>query len=299
MNKFNQIERIKELYKEGGNIINFLKSSTDESQNSLEDILISYDFQAGSYTDIYKTAFKEMNDYSRSIAAEINKLGNFDSILEVGIGEGTTLGPLIKNLEKKPNNILGFDISWSRIKYANNFLTTQMELKNIELFVANLFEISLKNNCIDIVYTSHSIEPNGGKEIEAIKELYRVCNKYLIILEPSYDYGSDEAKQRMIKNGYVTKLYESAIELGYNVVEKRLFDNTRNPLNPTEIIIIKKHFEDKNNAEFICPITKGDLTKHENCYHCKSSLLTYPILYGIPCLTSQNAILTAHFDTCL
>lgn len=50
----------------------------------------------------------------------------------------------------------------------------------------------LKDNSIDIVYTSHSIEPNGGREEEALEELYRVANKYLILLEPDYELANEE-----------------------------------------------------------------------------------------------------------
>ncbi|RZK65015.1 MAG: hypothetical protein EOO85_28920, partial [Pedobacter sp.] len=41
--------KIKELYNNGGNIIAFLKSQDDRKVNNIEDIIISYDFQSGSY----------------------------------------------------------------------------------------------------------------------------------------------------------------------------------------------------------------------------------------------------------
>jgi hypothetical protein len=47
MEKFKIIDKIKEIYHSGGNIIHYLNKGS--SQNSIEDILISYDFQAGSY----------------------------------------------------------------------------------------------------------------------------------------------------------------------------------------------------------------------------------------------------------
>ena len=53
-NKFGILSRISEIYKSGGNIIQFLKSLKGDSKNSLEDILISYDFQAGSYIEFVK-----------------------------------------------------------------------------------------------------------------------------------------------------------------------------------------------------------------------------------------------------
>ena len=77
-----------------------------------------------------------------------------------------------------------------------------------------MFNLPLLDNSIDIVYTSHSMEPNGGHEEELLAELYRVTNNYLILLEPAYEFASEEARARMRKHGYVTNLYETAKRLG-------------------------------------------------------------------------------------
>ena len=50
MNKLKLLARIKELYEtEGTNIIEYLKSVASLKQNTIEDIMISYDFQAVAY----------------------------------------------------------------------------------------------------------------------------------------------------------------------------------------------------------------------------------------------------------
>ena len=50
MKKIKQLQKIKEVYANGGNIIQYLKSiNGNQSTNTIEDIMISYDFQAGSY----------------------------------------------------------------------------------------------------------------------------------------------------------------------------------------------------------------------------------------------------------
>ena len=48
-NKIGILARIAEIYNSGGNIIQFLKGLNNQTENNLEDILISYDFQAGTY----------------------------------------------------------------------------------------------------------------------------------------------------------------------------------------------------------------------------------------------------------
>ncbi len=294
LDKIEILDRVKEIYMKNGNIIKYLKEVEGNKSNSIEDILISYDFQAGSYIDAYNRDPLLKNEYCMYLSNVINNLGKFDSLLEAGVGEATTLGNLIGSLTNKPKRIYGFDLSWSRIKYANSFLD-KVKIKNAELFVGDLFCTPLKDSSVDIVYTSHSIEPNGGKEKEALQELYRITNKYLVLLEPSYELANTEARKRMMSHGYITKLYSTVLELGYDVIEHRLFDVSLNPLNPTGILIIKKDENKQVERPMCCPITKTDIVKIKNAYFSEQSLVTYPIIDDIPCLLKQNAIVATKF----
>ena len=115
------------------------------------------------------------------------------SILEVGCGEATTLYGVIQELKFNKLEALGFDISWSRINKGNEWLSEQQV--SAQLFVANLFEIPLQDNSIDVVYTSHSFEPNGGKEHAAIKELLRIARKTVVFVELIYELADDASKK--------------------------------------------------------------------------------------------------------
>lgn len=294
MDKLKVLSRIKKLYFENTNIIKFLKDLDGREHNSIEDIMISYDFQAGTYIEKYLANPKFTQEYCFYLANIINNLCEFNTLLEVGIGEGTTLGPLIHSLSKQPNNCYGFDISWSRVKYAKRFLE-ELNLNNIELFTGDLFCTPLKDNSIDIVYTSHSIEPNGGREEEALIELYRITKKYLVLLEPSYEFANEEARARMLSHGYITNLYSTAKRLGYKVIEHKLFGKSSNPLNPTGIMIIEKNINSEVLNPLCCPITKTEIIKSHNAFFSKESLLAYPIIAEIPCLLSQNAIVATKF----
>src|SRR3989338_4995090 len=196
MEKFKQLQKIKELYEKGGNIIEYLKSIDNNDTNTTEDIMISYDFQAGSYIQKFSQRQKLNRNYCKALAMLIDNIEGVESLVEVGVGEATTLTTVIKNLGNKPSAIFGFDISWSRLNFAQALLK-DFSINNVTLFTANLFEIPLLDNSVDVVYTSHSIEPNGGREEEALKELYRIARKYLILLYPSFEFADDEAKARM------------------------------------------------------------------------------------------------------
>lgn len=288
------LNRIKEIYDNNENVIAYLNKMDSKEENRLEDILISYDFQAGTYTKGYKSNPAIKDSYCDHLAAIINEISEYNSILEVGVGEATTLAVTLSKLNHIPEKSFGFDISWSRIKYAKKFVK-ELGIMNVDLFTGDLFNMPLKDNSIDIVYTSHSIEPNGGREEEALIELYRVTNKYLILLEPAYEFANDEAKSRMEEHGYITTLFQTAKDLGYDIVEHRLFEVSANPLNPTGLIIIKKDGTGNVNDPICCPVTKTDFVVKDNAYYSPESLLVYPVIDGVPCLLAQNAVVATKF----
>jgi ubiquinone/menaquinone biosynthesis C-methylase UbiE/uncharacterized protein YbaR (Trm112 family) len=297
MESFKHIQKIREIYEAGGNVIEHLKGVEKRAHNTIEDILISYDFQAGSYIKGYADNVDFTLKYTHAIANIINKMETVNSIIEVGVGEATTLAPLVKQINHQLKNVLGFDISWSRLKYAKELLN-DLNIKSVKLFTANLFEIPLPDGSVDVVYTSHSIEPNGGQEEPALKELYRITKKYLILLEPSFEFANEEARQRMKKHGYVKALYDTAKKLNYNIVEHRLFDYSANPLNPTGLLIIKKDEKSLQQPNIVCPVTRSELTAYsEHLLYSKEGHLAYPIIESIPCLLKENAILASHLFT--
>jgi len=169
-------------------------------------------------------------------------------------------------------------------------------IKNATLFVGDMFNTPLKDNSIDIVYTSHTIEPNGGKEFEALQELYRVTGKYLVLLEPTFEFAGEIARKRMKSLGYTTQLYSTVKELGFKVVEHRLFDVSVEPVvNPTGLIVIEKNESVNAKSPLCCPITKTDIILKKGAYFSPEGLLAYPIIDDIPCLMSQNAIVATKF----
>ena len=54
--------------------------------------------------------------------------------------------------------------------------------------------------------TIHPIEPNRGREEAILSELLRVARRALVMIEPSYETASAEARARMERLGYVRGL---------------------------------------------------------------------------------------------
>lgn len=285
------ISKISQLYSEGKNIIQYLKDTDNRTSNTIEDILISYDFQAGSYIKYADENPSHVHNYSQTISSIINDLIPYGSIIEVGVGEATTLGNVALKL---PGDFTfgGFDISWSRIFHAEQYLARL----NVEasLFTGDLFKMPLADNSVDLIYSSHSLEPNGGREAEALKELYRVASKYLVLLEPAYEFASEEGKQRMKRNGYIKNLKDIIQHLNYNLIAYRQFEFSVNPLNPTALYIIEKPAvsDFKKFIDVVCPISHGPLIEGEDHLFSPHALVSYPKIMGIPCLLTSNAVLT-------
>ena len=286
-----KLNEIKQRFLKGDNIIH------NYSSESLRDsILVSYDLQAGSYTrDDHKVSVSR-DRTALHVSETINALGPFHSMMEVGVGEANNMGRIISRLAApQPNQIFGFDLSYSRIMYAKNNIGKNIPI--VQLFVGDLFHCPLSDNSIDVVYTLHSLEPNGGREEQALKELYRVANKYLLLFEPEYGLGSQSAKEHINKHGYVKNLSSIAKSLGYNVIEHKLLYESMTTKNNTGLTIIKKENSSSPDKQspISCPITKTTMELINGNYFSKDSLLLYPVINGIPCLLPDNAIVAAHY----
>lgn len=297
------IKRVKQIYEENGNIMKYLRNLAQRDYNTPEDIMISYDFQAGSYNENYMKNRELYEKYHCEISSNMNRYIHkllekgckTYTILEAGIGEGTTFGPVMNKLEIKPECAYGFDIAWSRIKECNDFLNSMNVLNNRFTFVADIFSIPIKDNSIDVVYTVHALEPNGGNEKSLLKELYRVASKYVILFEPAYEFANKEQRERMELHGYVKNLSGEAENLGYNVVEHRLLENPLNKMNPTAIMVIDKGMDTIEGTPLCDPISKGNMVKGASSYFSNDSLVAYPIVENIPCLNIENAILATKY----
>ena len=291
-------KQLKALYEQGENISQKLRDDLGIGHNTEQIIELSYDLQAGSYIDLQSDdrILSNAKKYTSRLVEIITQLNaSPESILEAGIGEGTTLSRVLNGLNYD-KAAYGFDLSWSRVAYASRWLK-QNNLNNVELCTGDMFHLPIADNAIDIVYTSHAIEPNGGRETEIIKELYRVTRGYLILLEPGYELASPEAKARMETHGFCKNLAGIAEQNGYKVLTHELFPYAVNPLNPTALTVIEKRTaEPKPDHIFACPTYKTKLSRYEGVMYSDEALVAYPVLADIPCLRPENGIIASKYE---
>jgi len=294
------LRKIKKLYESGENIIDFLKNKYGKNYDISDFSAISYDIQAGSYIEKSKLNPEYEKVRGTEFSKILNQLGDYRVLLESGIGEGTSHASIAPFLSNNNYKLLGFDISYSRIQYANRFLNQQHNVMKNKLFLGDYLNCPLADNSVDIVYTVHSIEPSKGKELEIIKELYRVAGKYLVLFEPSYELGNTLSRQYIEKRSYVKNLHQATKDLNLKVIEyKILFDSNDLTSNNTAVMVIEKDqdFISSNSDEidWVCPITKTHLEDMGDCFYSQESLLLYPLVSSIPCLLAKNAIIASHF----
>lgn len=284
-------------YARGENITALLKGLSQVDYNTEEVIETAYDLQAGSYIASLEDPimYQHKSDYGQAIAQEILALTNPTSLLEAGVGEGTTFSFVLKNLNQSGLEAHGFDISWSRIVCCRHWLQNN-DCDAAFLSIASLLNLPYLDNSFDVVYTSHTIEPNGGKEQAILQELYRVTSRYLVLLEPGYELASDEAQKRMEHHGYCRGLVECAKSLGMQVLKHELFPHTANPLNPTAItIIVKDATANPASPKLACPHFGYPLIDGGDSLFSPESLRAYPKIQGIPCLRSQDGIIASAY----
>lgn len=305
------MSNLKELYDSGINIMEYIRKQNSTDENSVNAILASYDMQAGSYinavldeslsdkyhinsvrTPMSRAKYTQL--FTDELAKEFDKY-DYKSVLEAGVGEATTFSYLLKKLKNKDVIAKGFDISPSRIKVAKEFAQSQNISKSKpfvgELFVGDLQKIPFKDNSFDIVYTVHAVEPNTNNEKTIVEELYRICNKYLILVEPSYELGNAETKANIENHKYIRNLKKTVDELGYKVLKHELFPIGTYTNQPAIFVIEKLNnnvLSDK--VDFACPVCKSDLKTHEGNYFCSECNLVYPVLSDVPILDVNRAI---------
>jgi hypothetical protein len=296
------IEMLREAYSRGENITQLLSATYRETDFDRQDIIeIAYDIQSGSY-------IREAMDHPERLsryALEIKDLGirhiaEGNVILDCGAGELTTVSVLSEHFPAK-SRLVACDISLSRLRVGRRFAERFMRpdiARNLSIFVADMGSLPLADNSVDVVFTSHALEPNHGRERELLTELLRVARRKLILFEPSWENASSQARARMEQHGYVRGMPQHIQEAGGHLVAVEALPNPLNPLNPTYCYVVEPidNSSPPFSAElkFQCPRSGHALQNHQSYWWSCEGGWAYPEIDGIPCLREKHGVLMSH-----
>ena len=303
MSKIPDLSELKKLYEAGINITTHLKTN---DSNSLSAIEVAYDLQAGSYTEFAVKNSEDLRLYVSNIAEILSphlKMG--DRILDCGTGEMTTLTGVANHAFPLDAKVFCLDLSLSRIlwgvKYCDQFMRDDIR-QQLCPFTADIGNIPMHDNSMDVVWTSHALEPNYQRESLILSEIFRVAARKVVLFEPSYEANSEEGRSRMERLGYVRDLPKHIEQQGGTLSSVVRLENISNPLNPTHAYIIDPPKgsvlkRDRSQSVFACPVSKTPLELHDDCFYGEKSLLAYPIVAGIPILRKDHAIIASHYNS--
>jgi uncharacterized protein YbaR (Trm112 family) len=288
------ISELKKCYNRGDNITGLLKENGINVQKGIE---LSYDLQAGSYSEYALNHRDKIIPIANEMGSLLKQhIQELNTILDCGTGKMTTLTEVLQYLPGRIET-LAFDISLSRIRAGREYVArTQGTARNeIRSFVAAMDGIPLANDSVDIVITSHALEPNHGRETELLAELFRVSCGKVILFEPSWEKNTEEGRRRMDKLGYVRELPQHIEKLGGMLDSVVGMSNAANPLNPTYCYIISLnktiHPLKEGETPFVCPNSGELLSKRNGYYWSPDGGYAYPIIEGVPVLRKESGVL--------
>lgn len=284
------LTKMRIAYDKNMNLTELLKLEGFEMNSFAIEVI--YDLLAGSYTQFVKENPEQHHQFvSEIVNIILPHVNSCSSLLDVGTGEGTSLIPLIKKLDLGIESY-AFDISWSRLSFA--IMNSISHSTNISFAVGDMLNIPMATSSIDMVLTIHALEPNGGREVEILRELARVSKKKVILIEPDFDNAGDEQKSRMQRLSYIGSLREAISNAGLTIIDIVPLGNNGNPLNCASIYILKPNAEKQSSKEltrWVDPIFHSGLVQYEGGLRSAEGLW-FPVLKGIPFLRKEDAKLT-------
>ena len=302
-NKLRQLIRgMRAAYAKGDNAMAYARDSMNVVENNIVSTLISYDLQAGSYVARVEANPQASQAWCSQAAESISqalfatqelRISDATSILELGTGECTTLAGVLDILGDRVSAAYGLDLSWSRIQFGRQFLKSKK--LDASLFVGDLFQIPMNDRSVDVVFTSHSLEPNRGRELDAIKECLRVARRAVVLIEPIFELASSPAQARMTEHGYVRGLKDAASSISAAILDYRLLPYSSNPLNPSGVIILGgvsgTHSSDQ---VWRCPLTGAPLMDLGDVFYSSEVGIGYPVVRQVPMLRPEHGIVLTH-----
>lgn len=205
------------------------------------------DYEGRSTTCVYnnkvvKKPIKEIRwHYLDYLFSEIKPLISESrpiKILEVGCGNCINLVSLKRELGKAVE-LYGIDISEERLNVARNYFTEALE--GIKLYPCSITQTTpWRDSFFDVVFTMHCLEQIPYKSEIALREMYRLANKVLVMIEPVFELGNPAQRLYLINADRNRILLRTLRHLGYQITRLEPLNIQSNPVNQSSIIVVKK-----------------------------------------------------------
>lgn len=278
----------------GENVVNTILSRFPDAKQ--EAIEIAYELQAGSYTANRDTpvslAYRgEQHDILADRVFPRLTTDRNAILLDAGTGEGT--GWYGFEFGNSPvGELHAVDISLRRLDYVRqNVAFTRDRLSVVR---ADLLDLPYWPKSFDVVVTMHAVEPNGGREHEAVNKLADLTADLVCLFEPDYRSASPEGRARMEKLGYGLEIFEAAHALAdFEVLFEQPLASVTNPLNPTTVICLKRKKSSKGSLRRKSPLSDLDLISREDHFAetGPGASAVFPIVSGVECMRRSDAVM--------
>tara|TARA_B100001027_G_scaffold163808_1_gene116126 strand:+ start:680 stop:1570 length:891 start_codon:yes stop_codon:yes gene_type:complete len=292
MKKYKLINNLKKKIKKGQNIQLYL--SKNHSRFKMDKIIeLSYDIQSGSYIHKFKKTNsshlkKKFKYFLNTIKKHFSKTR---TILDFGTGEMTNLSFFIGQLSQKITYYAN-DISLNRVYLGQEFLKKKLKKKlfqKVNVFCSSYDRLPFLDNSIDLVITSHALEPNGKNKRKILNELLRIAKYGIVMQEPHYEIANNTIKKRMNKFNYIKGI-------------KKYFDKKNGKLSIIEnvhktnkkvasVFFYKKKINKSKPKYYVDINTKDNLIRKKNFYYSRKSKQVYPIINNIPVFKDSDLFL--------
>ena len=290
-----------EVYLSGENVMLWARRQLNVTHNTEDVIALAYDLQSGTYLDFQaqnsatsEARASELAGFFRAYAT------NLSSMVDLGSGEinqfvnfQSKLGSLL------PKDCIALDISWSRLAVGKKALTP--DFLPITPVVANFAELPFPTSSVDMSFSDHALEPNGGSLRQIVAEIFRVTRRFCFFVEPVEALQSQSGKRRMASHGYISKLREVLIEEGGQIVDSHQVINNWNDDNRAEAFVVEPPPKPAVSSDsegageplftFTFPGTDFKLVEQSGWLHNSALGVAFPVLEGIPVLLRSSALL--------
>ena len=296
------IEIGKKALDSGQNISEALRHLGAKVGNTEEIIEIAYELQAGSYVEFAESHGEQLKIFAEEYAELLQPYLTDESVLlDVGAGELTTLSFVLDKLSVSPSQVIGADISWSRLKIGLDFAKGYFEEDppNLRVISCEMGSLPFSSKSMDVTISNHALEPNGVDAASLVEELFRVTKHRLVLFEPYYEGSSQKVKNRMELHGYFKGIEKIVEDLGGKIEKIIPLKNSVNKLNPTHCFVItpaaeKERLKSDSSSlvedNLTVPGTDSRILLREGFYHSPAFGLCFPILEGIPILRNKSSI---------